>query len=206
MGCSPLDNECSIREVPAHEVRISRGFWMSRTETTLATYEEFSSATGAPETGQPPPRRRPLVGVNWDLASSICAWSGGRLPTEAEWEYAARGGNTRPRYGGLDEIAWTRENSSRTLHEVAQKEPNNFGLYDMLGNVWEWTADWYAENYYADSPATDPKGPASGEKRSLRGGSWYDDAGNARASFRGFDDPNEGFLSVGFRCVRDEMP
>src|SRR5688572_9218377 len=90
MGCSPIDDQCSVREIPSHEVRITRGFWMSRTETTLATYEEFASATGAPETGQPPPRRRPLVGVSWELASSICAWSGGRLPTEAEWEYAAR--------------------------------------------------------------------------------------------------------------------
>ena len=206
MGCSPRDEQCSSRERPAHEVQITRGFWMARTEATLAAYEEFSATTGAPGSDQPGPRRRPFVGVSWVLADAVCKWSGGRLPTEAEWEYAARAGNTRARYDDIDEIAWTKDNSGKTFHEAGQKKPNNFGLYDMIGNVWEWTADWYADNYYEDSPRIDPAGPAAGDKRSLRGGSWYDDAGNARASFRGFDDPAAGFSSVGFRCVRDSMP
>jgi formylglycine-generating enzyme required for sulfatase activity len=144
--------------------------------------------------------------LNWNVANQLCSWSGGRLPTEAEWEYAARAQTSSGRYDVAREIAWTKENSGGNFHEAAQKKPNNFGLHDMLGNVWEWTADWYAEDYYQQSPVADPKGPRTGEKRSLRGGSWYDDDGNARASLRGFDDPAAGFLSVGFRCVRDTEP
>ena len=206
MGCSPRDEQCSAREIPAHEVRITKGFWMSQTEVTLGAYEEFANATGAPEPNQPGSRKRPIANISWTTANAMCDWSGGRLPTEAEWEYAARAGNTSPRYGESGDIAWTKSNSGGVIHEAAQKKPNNFGLYDMLGNLWEWTADWYAEDYYVTSPVEDPKGPPSGEKRSLRGGSWYDDDGNARASMRGFDDPKAGFLSVGFRCVRDEAP
>src|SRR5690348_3133615 len=107
MGCSPRDAQCSDREVPTHQVHITRGFWMSQTEATLAAYEEFASATGAPESPQPGSRKRPIVGLSWTVANALCAWSGGRLPTEAEWEYAARAGNTRGRYGNSDEIAWT---------------------------------------------------------------------------------------------------
>ena len=139
----------------------------------------------------------PIVDVTWDDAQAYCTWAGGRLPTEAEWEYAARAGSTAARYGDLDEIAWYADNSGRQrldserilkedqanyvkrldengndMHEVGQKRANGFGLYDMLGNVWEWVNDWYDEKYYQNSPSQDPAGPTSGQERVLRGGSW----------------------------------
>ena len=95
-----------------------------------------------------------------------------RLPTEAEWEYAARAGDSSCRYGPLVEVAWFHDNSDGRTHPVGEKKPNGFGLYDTLGNVWEWVQDWYGEDYYSHSPESDPKGPGSGEYRVSRGGSW----------------------------------
>jgi formylglycine-generating enzyme required for sulfatase activity len=110
------------------------------------------------------------------------ACPGFRLPTEAEWEYAARAGSTGPTYGDIEQVAWHEDNSGHRTHPVGQAQPNAFGLYDMLGNVWEWTWDWYAP--YPDRPATDPTGPPTGEERVLRGGSWNFPLRNVRAAHR----------------------
>jgi len=120
-------------------------------------------------------------------------------------EYAARGGSAEPRYGNLAEVAWYKNNSSDQTHEVAQKRANGFGLYDTLGNVWEWVNDWYDENYYQHSPSEDPSGPTSGQYRVLRGGSWYDFPPLVRASYRtGVGRrAGPGPLAVGFRCARE---
>jgi len=125
------------------------------------------------------------------------------LPTEADWEYAARAGSPASRYGDLDKIAWYSGNSGGKTHEVAQKNPNAFGLYDMLGNVQQWTADLFGD--YTQSAATDPPSPTRGLFRILRGGSWANDPRNVRASFRARYEPSYRSNSIGFRCA-GELP
>ena len=126
-----------------------------------------------------------------------------RLPTEAEWEYAARAGNSSCRYGPLIEVAWFHDNAGGTPHPVGEKKPNGFGLYDTLGNVWEWVQDWYGVDYYSHSPESDPKGPDSGEFRVSRGGSWRGIArGLARVSSRYSLKPSVRSIVIGFRCAR----
>jgi formylglycine-generating enzyme required for sulfatase activity len=170
--------------------------------------------------------RLPIVNVTWDEAAEYCKWVGGSLPSEAQWEYAAHGGSGQDPYGPLDEIAWTARNSGRqkldaeTLfktdkahyeellknngngpHEIGQKRANGFGLYDMIGNVAEFTADWADLSYYTHSPEQDPAGPTKGEARVLRGGHFlYPDTPN-RASKRLWGDPSERSPVAGFRCV-----
>jgi formylglycine-generating enzyme required for sulfatase activity len=205
MGCSPGDKECYSDEKPSHRVTISKGFWMGQTEVTVGAYKRFVAATGRQMPNAPgfnsgwANDNMPIVYVMWNDARDYCTWAGGRLPTEAEWEYAARGGSTEARYGNLDEIAWYVRNSGDQTHEVAQKRANGFGLFDMLGNVWEWVNDWYGENCYAASPERDPRGPDRGGYRVLRGGSWGDGPGVVRVSGRTGVSPGYA-VSGGFRC------
>ncbi len=239
MGCSPGDSECQDVEKPAHQVTITKGFWLGQTEVTVGAYKGFAAATGRQMPPEPSLEARafgeralnagwgneamPIVNVTWDDAQAYCVWAGGRLPTEAEWEYAARAGSTAARYGPLDEIAWYADNSGRQrldsesiwnednyvkrlkengngMHEVGQKRANGFGLYDILGNVWEWVNDWYDQSYYHNSPSQDPTGPVSEQLRVLRGGSWDFPAGYVRVSYRFRTDPTFRIHDVGFRC------
>ena len=217
MGCSDGDKECYEDEHPAHSVQITKSFWMGQTEVTVDAYQVFSRVKGFPV----PPGQKgghyPVMAVIWDEADAYCKWAGGRLPTEAEWEYAARAGTTTARYGELDAIAWTRANSSAMLHEVATKQPNAYELYDMLGNVWEWTNDWYGAKYYEQSPEKDPQGPPVGDSlvdkssgadkptRAIRGGAWIGYPGVARASYRYWFVPSIRVANIGFRCVLPEL-
>jgi formylglycine-generating enzyme required for sulfatase activity len=146
----------------------------------------------------------PIVNVTWDEAEAYCGWMGGRLPTEAEWEYAARGGTTKEHYGPLDDIAWYRQNSGLQPHAVAQKRANRFGLYDVLGNVWEWVYDRYDQNYYQSSPSQDPPGPADGHLRVVRGGSFNDPPNFVRLSRRTWGSPADRCHDYGFRCTWEE--
>jgi len=209
MGCSPWDLACLSDEKPTHRVSITRGFWIGQTPVTVAAYKRFAEATGQQMPSAPDFNRgwanldMPIVRMTWDKAQLFCAWMGGRLPAEAQWEYAARGGNPNSRYGDMDSISWYRENSDDQTHAVAQKQANNFGLYDMLGNVWEWVNDHYDKDYYTHSPAQDPPGPSGGQEYVLRGGSWYDGPDDIRVSNRLNNFPIIGNDFYGFRCVAE---
>jgi formylglycine-generating enzyme required for sulfatase activity len=207
MGCSPGDNDCYNDEKPAHQVTITKGFWIGQTEVTVGAYKRFVQGRGRQMPDAPTfssgwaDENMPIVNVTWDDARDYCGWAGGRLPSEAEWEYAARGQTTDARYGNLDEVAWYGRNSSNQTHPVAQKRANGFGLFDVLGNVWEWVSDWYGENYYQNSPGQDPAGPVSGQLRVLRGGSRRDSTRALRVSFRNWGSPANRNDNNGFRCA-----
>jgi formylglycine-generating enzyme required for sulfatase activity len=213
MGCSPGDSECEGDEKPPHQVTITKGFWLGQTEVTVGAYKRFAAGTGKAMPTAPDfnpgwsKDQMPIVNVSWEDAQAYCAWAGGRLPTEAEWEYAARAGSTEARYGPIDEVAWHSNNSGERTYEVGQKRPNGFGLYDMLGNVCEWVNDWFDENYYQNSPSQDPPGPASGGVRGLRGGSWANYGRLVCVSYRLRGDPTVRFQIIGVRCAREgEIP
>jgi formylglycine-generating enzyme len=211
MGCSPGDSQCASNEKPPHRVTITKDFLIGKTELTADSFMRFVTSTTRKV---PHPLswfgtgNVPVIEATWGDASDYCKWDGGRLPTEAEWEYAARGGSTEARYGIPDEIAWYAGNS-RSLVDythfpaVGQKKPNALGLFDTLGSLWEWCADRYSPNYYAVSPELDPQGAATGSSRSVRGGAWSSGATGVRVSVRlglGYATTND---STGFRCVRD---
>lgn len=197
MGCSPGDNECSDNEKPSHRVEITKGFWIGETPVTQAAYERVMGSNPSRFKGP----QRPVECVSWDDALAYCRTVGMRLPTEAEWEYAARAGNTAARYGDLHDIAWYDKNSPSQTHDVKGKRPNAWGLYDTLGNVWEWVSDWYDEKAYAVGDTRNPSGPIYGQYRIVRGGSWGSDSRFARASVRNRLVPAYRDFIIGFRCV-----
>ncbi len=213
MGCVPADTECSDNEKPRHAVTISKPFLMMKRPVTVAQYRRFAQSTER-AAALPPAFAQgddhPVVDVNWDDAVAYCSWAGGRLPTEAEWEYAARGGKDGLKYPWGNSISHDDANFKGTggrdqwkyTSPVGSFAANGFGLFDMAGNVWEWCADLYGETYYASSPSVDPQGPASGSSRVLRGGSWDFEPKSLRTSFRGWVLTWGGCDSGGFRCVR----
>jgi formylglycine-generating enzyme required for sulfatase activity/serine/threonine protein kinase len=241
MGCSPGDNECFKDEKPAHEVTITKGFWLEQTPVTVGAYKRFVREAGRAMPPEPKlgsnglnpgwaNEQMPIVNVTWDDSQAYCQWVGGRLPTEAQWEYAARAGSREARYGPLDDVAWYEDNSGReridsaqiwsqdwshyfdrqagrlaangnTMQAVGLKRPNNWRLYDMLGNVREWVNDWYGEGYYQSGSERDPQGPDYGSLRVLRGGSWDSVPGYIRVSDRYSGYPDSRYIDAGCRCL-----
>ena len=191
-------------ERPAHQVTISKDFWMGQFPVTQQQWQEVMGSNPSDFRGAGPDA--PVEQVTWkDVQSFVVKvnaiqsrWTV-RLPTEAEWEYASRAGTTSETYGPLNDIAWYSDNGSGTTHPAGQKLPNAFGLYDMLGNVWQWCQDWFGP--YSSAPAIDPKGPPTGERRVTRGGCFYCDAIHERAARRNRDLEEHSSRSVGFRIV-----
>lgn len=190
-----------------------REFEIDTHEVTNRQYAEFVAGNESIDPphywpdGQPPTGRGddPVANVTWDEAVAYCRWQGMRLPTEAEWEKACRGGSRAHKYpwGDADpDETRAHFDSVRGPTGVCSYEPNGYGLCDMAGNVWEWTADLYGRHYYRDGPTDNPTGPADGAYRVLRGGSWSDVPKFLTCAHRSFARPQERSPNIGFRCVK----
>jgi formylglycine-generating enzyme required for sulfatase activity len=201
MGCSPGDGECSDDEKPPHEVTITHGFWLGKTEVPVAAYNRFRKATGKEDRAVVENPDLPVVNVTWEDAKAYCDWAGLRLPTEAEWEYAARANTPGSRYGAPDAVAWYGGNNGGGMHPVGGMQPNAWGLYDMLGNASEWVADRYEAKYYEQKVGIDPVGPPIGQGRVQRGGSWVVNPQVLRVSGRDWHVPTFRNGLIGFRCA-----
>jgi sulfatase modifying factor 1 len=206
MGAPEGEKENS-NERPQHEVQLTKGFWLGETPVTQRQWEAVMGDNPSEFKGAD----RPVEEVSWEdcvaFVAELSAWGvASRLPTEAEWEYACRAGTTGPTYLGdndeatLDRLGWYEGNSGDETHPVGQKAPNAWGLHDMLGNVSEWCADWYAD--YPSGPQVDPKGPSSGSNRVVRGGYWSLGASYLRAAGRGYVSPGARYYVIGFRVAR----
>lgn len=200
---------------PAHSVRLD-SFYLDVHEVTNAEYLEFCMATGhrLPEFWGLDARRsgpeypnHPVVGVSWHDAAAYAAWRGKRLPTEAEWEYAARGGLAERNYPLGDDLSPTAANFAESGFgvptEVGSYAANGFGLLDMSGNVFEWVADWYGADYYSVTPLENPQGPITGRFRVIRGGGWHSGAFCNRTYYRNALPPQWVDFAVGFRLALD---
>jgi formylglycine-generating enzyme len=204
-------------ERPAHKVTVS-SFYISKHEVTVAQYKAFCTATKR-QMPKPPKwgwnDKSPIVNVTWDDAAAYCDWLSKktgkkyRLPSEAEWEYAAKGGkkSKNTKYAGsakIEDVAWYDKNSNQQTQSVGTKTPNELELYDMTGNVWEWCNDWFLHDYYPKSPEVNPPGPAKGNQKVQRSGSWINYFEDNRITVRIGNLPTERDGFFGFRVAMSE--
>jgi eukaryotic-like serine/threonine-protein kinase len=222
-GPFPMGSEAGYSdERPVHTVDLP-AFWVDQTEVTNGKYALCVDAGVCAR----PSRKSsnlidiyfdgeayadyPVLFVTWQNAVDYCTWAGRRLPTEAEWEKAARGTDGREYPWGSSQPDDTLANFSYKIDDIVRTGSfpvgaSPYGALDMAGNVFEWTADWYGEDYYASSPAVDPTGPETGIHRSIRGGSWTSNAMGVRSAHRYIQMPDEPEFDLGFRCVMDAQP
>ena len=197
-------------EKPVHTVYLD-AYWIDRTDVTNAMYAKCVGTGSCKESSDKDNSdlngsQQPVVGVDWNNASAYCQWSGRRLPTEAEWEKAARGTDGRIFPWGDHEpdqnlLNFTQNVGKTTDVGIYPAGASPYGALDMAGNVWEWVADWYDSSYYGSSPDHGPSGPSSGSARVLRGGSWRNDRDLVRSTNRDENNPADGGYSIGFRCA-----
>jgi len=224
--CQKFRNDCQqswfTDEQPPHDVSMD-GYWIDKTEVTNVMYAKClgAGACQAPSSikshtfssyyGNPQYDHYPAIYVSWADASNYCTWAGVRLPTEAEWEKAARGTDGRIYPWGNDSPSKSLLNYNSNVGDTTATGnslpgASPFGAVDMAGNVWEWVNDWFGETYYSQSPQSNPQGPSSGISRVLRGGSWVNDERKVRSAYRVGVNPAEGNGYVGFRCAQSAQP
>jgi len=195
-------------ENPVHDVMIMKDYYMGKVPVTQAVWKKFFKSNPSKFKND----YNPVENISWNncqnfiesLNSMKLVKGVFRLPSEAEWEYACRAGTSANYYWGNDmdhNNCWFDYNSNNMPHPVGEKKPNAFGLYDMLGNVFEWCSDWYGANYYKKNTYKDPMGPASGNMRVIRGGCWNSIAANCRSSYRNFRDSPYKDSDVGLRLA-----
>jgi iron(II)-dependent oxidoreductase len=206
-------------DTPARKVYVE-AFDIDTYEVTNEDYFRFADATGAAKPwywrsgrvtrGE---ERFPVHDVSWSEADDYCRWAGKRLPTEAEWERASRGGLERKRFPWGDENPASGSNAgaAKSAHfgypwgalAVGSTQPNGYGLYDMAGNVWEWVNDWYGRSYYTVAPDRNPQGPETGDYKVIRGGGWSDtDRQSLMNHYRNYTNPQARAFTIGFRCAK----
>jgi formylglycine-generating enzyme len=226
------DQPVEVHEAPAHKVSVN-SFYLAKNETTFEDFDKYTSEVkkDSVPSGTWGRGKQAVFMVSWLDAVEYCNWlsakeklskcylikgdnvtyldtaNGYRLPTEAEWEFAARGGNKSKGYlfagsADINAVGWYKDNSGGKAKPVALKAPNELGIFDMTGNVWEWVWDVYDGGYYKTSPADNPKGPDAGPYRVMRGGAWYNDADHAKVFSRQDHYPTFRQNSVGFRVAR----
>lgn len=225
MGCSPKQKHCDAESQPKHEVRVA-SFLIDRTEVTVADYRDCvtkkeceapGTSSGSCNWDADDRERHPLNCINWKRASNYCRVQGKRLPTEAEWEKAARGNDERAYPWGNQSASCNyavmveggSEGCGRSSTWPVASKPagqSPYGAMDMAGNLWEWVSDWYDASYYSRSPNSNPAGPKSGSERTIRGGSWDDMLGAPalRTTIRVGNDPSTQGRHLGFRCARSD--
>ena len=209
MGATSEQVNPDSDEKPTHQVTLTNNYYIGQTEVTQALWKAVMGRKPSRFMGD----NRPVEKVSWNdcqkFITKLNSLTGQkfRLPTEAEWEYAARGGKKSQGYqysgsNNLEEVAWYYDNSSSQTHDVATKQPNELGVYDMSGNVWEWCQDWYGS--YSSTSQTNPTGATSGSYRVNRGGSWRNNAGYCRSSNRSSNSPDNTYFNLGLRLVLSE--